>query len=331
MYDINLCMFTYLTFKYINYMFIIIYQFLATYVSLSHCRPQGSYSKGITSYGTPVSANALNINLESNFPPKNDLQNGEIVKNDIYRSSAETHKSNEEIKPLNDEYQPVSAKLPLTEKFNGNRPAPVIHKHVYVHVAPPEEEEESEKSKSLPPPPEKHYRIIFIQAPSPKSSKFKIQLPETEEKTIIYVLVKKSDDDSEVELPPATPTNPSKPEVYFIRYKTKEEAISTIADAAKTTLGHTDKKFNKIGVPTEVISGGSISDALLGAGTIPNFGNDVTTEKGTTIQDNGTSGPYQRAYEMRTGNNTIAVYIQIIKKFRVRMSRVRPILFLITY
>lgn len=46
---------------------------------------------------------------------------------------------------------------------------------------------------------------------------------QNEEKTLVYVLVKKPDDIADITLPTAAPTAPSKPEVYFIRYKAKSE------------------------------------------------------------------------------------------------------------
>jgi hypothetical protein len=46
-----------------------------------------------------------------------------------------------------------------------------------------------------------------------------------EQKTLIYVLVKKPDEVPEIHIPTPAPTKPSKPEVYFIRYKTQVCAI----------------------------------------------------------------------------------------------------------
>lgn len=46
--------------------------------------------------------------------------------------------------------------------------------------------------------------------------------PDNEEKTIVYVLVKKPDDVPSITLAEPASTMPSKPEVYFIRYKTQE-------------------------------------------------------------------------------------------------------------
>ncbi|XP_075153512.1 tweedleE [Haematobia irritans] len=103
--------------------------------------------------------------------------------------------------------------------------APVIHKHVYVHVPPPEPEYQAPRKPIVVPPPQKHYKIVFIKAPSPPAPTAPIipALPQTEEKTLVYVLVKKPEEQPDIVIPTPAPTQPSKPEVYFIRYKTQKE------------------------------------------------------------------------------------------------------------
>lgn len=46
-------------------------------------------------------------------------------------------------------------------------------------------------------------------------------IPQNEEKTLVYVLVKKPEEQPEIVIPTQAPTQPSKPEVYFIKYKTQ--------------------------------------------------------------------------------------------------------------
>lgn len=108
-----------------------------------------------------------------------------------------------------------------------NQQAPVIHKHVYVHVPPPDEEDLRAQRPRPTLPPQKHYKIIFIKAPTEDTSYRQAPvLPQNEEKTLVYVLVKKPDEDFEFSVPTIAPTNPSKPEVYYIRYKTRQEAVN---------------------------------------------------------------------------------------------------------
>lgn len=75
------------------------------------------------------------------------------------------------------------------------------------------------------PVPKKHYKIIFIKAPAPPAP-IKQVIPETPQdihKTLVYVLVKKPEPQPEIEVPEITPTEPSKPEVFFIKYKEPEK------------------------------------------------------------------------------------------------------------
>ncbi|XP_012059578.1 PREDICTED: uncharacterized protein LOC105622773 [Atta cephalotes] len=72
-------------------------------------------------------------------------------------------------------------------------------------------------------PSQKHYKIIFIKVPTlptPTAPVIPVQ-QQDEQKTLIYVLVKKPEEAPEINLPTITPTQPSKPEVYFIKYKTQ--------------------------------------------------------------------------------------------------------------
>jgi hypothetical protein len=96
---------------------------------------------------------------------------------------------------------------------------------VFVHVAPNEPPEPKPVRPYRPQPqPEKHYSIIFIKAPTPPPhEQQEIELPPLpEQKTLVYVLLRKPDPRPEVKINPAPPTKPTKPEVYFIRYKNKE-------------------------------------------------------------------------------------------------------------
>lgn len=78
-------------------------------------------------------------------------------------------------------------------------------------------------------PPQKHYKIVFIKAPTPPTPTAPVipLQPQDQEKTLIYVLVKKPEEQPEIIIPTPAPTQPAKPEVYFIKYKTqKQEAPS---------------------------------------------------------------------------------------------------------
>lgn len=102
---------------------------------------------------------------------------------------------------------------------------PIVTKHFYVHAAPEEPEEETGPRFIPVGQSQKTYKIIFIKAPTYnlKSQVIPV-LPQNQEKTIVYVLSKKPEFDQNIQLPEPTPTEPSKPEVFFVKYKTQEEA-----------------------------------------------------------------------------------------------------------
>lgn len=102
---------------------------------------------------------------------------------------------------------------------------PIITKHFYVHAAP-EEPEESEGPKFVNVGrKQKNYKIIFIKAPTYGFNSQVIPIVQpNEEKTIVYVLSKKPSFNQDISLPPVPVTEPSKPEVFFIKYKTDREA-----------------------------------------------------------------------------------------------------------
>lgn len=79
-----------------------------------------------------------------------------------------------------------------------------VHKHVYVHVPPPDEEELIARQPVAPIiNHQKHYKIIFIRAPTSPSISEQIirqqQQSLNEEKTIVYVLVKKPDSIADIQ------------------------------------------------------------------------------------------------------------------------------------
>lgn len=105
--------------------------------------------------------------------------------------------------------------------------APVIHKSIYVHVAPPDDEPPRKQRVIMPNvPPKKNYQIVFIKAPTPPSPVAPIipPPPQHSDKTLIYVLHPKPEEAPPIHIPPPPVTQPLKPEVYFIKYKNREES-----------------------------------------------------------------------------------------------------------
>ncbi|CAL8126850.1 unnamed protein product [Orchesella dallaii] len=100
-----------------------------------------------------------------------------------------------------------------------------VHRHVYVHVAPDDPEDQQARVVRIPSKNDKHVNIIFVKTPSASSSQqTEVILPEQDEqKNIVYVLVRKFDPTTDLKIRAPRPTSPSKPEVFFIRYKDQQQ------------------------------------------------------------------------------------------------------------
>ncbi|XP_055384153.1 pupal cuticle protein 36a-like [Condylostylus longicornis] len=109
--------------------------------------------------------------------------------------------------------------------YAAEQPA-IITKQFFIHSAPEEAEERgADKVLSLGPA-RKHYRVVFIKAPHQgvQAGRVRVITPANEEKTAIYVLSKKTDvSEIQADVQQAH-SEPTKPEVHFIKYKTNEEA-----------------------------------------------------------------------------------------------------------
>lgn len=93
------------------------------------------------------------------------------------------------------------------------------HKTIYVNVP------SHKPQPPLPPvaagPPRRHYKIVFIRAPPPPPQTQAILPPRTEQKTLIYVLHQRPEDQPQVVEVPHVPHDP---EVYFVEYDTPPTA-----------------------------------------------------------------------------------------------------------
>ncbi|KAM7359554.1 uncharacterized protein ACRADG_000034 isoform 1-T2 [Cochliomyia hominivorax] len=167
----------------------------------------------------------------------------------------------------------------IRETFANAPLDPTIEKHIYVHV-PPEDLEEDYTQKNINQqqisiPPKKHYKIIFIKAPSYPIPNYQqliaSTVPQTEEKTLVYVLVKKP------EVPPLeqiqqiqqSSYKSSKPEVYFIKYKTRKEN-----DSNQHSMQITDKVQSET-IPIE--NGSNLIDIRSGNGSTSSYRSTAQT------------------------------------------------------
>lgn len=111
--------------------------------------------------------------------------------------------------------------------------------HSYVHVPPPEDEAVAHQQAALAQAPRKHYKIIFIKAPSAPSyqQQAAVAAAQNSEKTLIYVLVKKPEEQSFEQPQLQEGPAPSKPEVYFIKYKTQSTGAGASAGGSSGGFG----------------------------------------------------------------------------------------------
>ncbi|KXJ76588.1 hypothetical protein RP20_CCG009344 [Aedes albopictus] len=124
-----------------------------------------------------------------------------------------------------------------------------VYKHVYVHV-PPEDKEEYEAPRVIQPVShkQKHYKIIFIKAPSPPAPKSVVVPPQasSEEKTIVYVLHQKPEHQQEVIVQKPEPAKQNKPEVFFIKYKNRKEEHKQVKYVAPVVASTSSAKSVKV-------------------------------------------------------------------------------------
>lgn len=106
-----------------------------------------------------------------------------------------------------------------------------LSKHLYFYTAPEEHEVIRPRINYLSGPGRRNVKIIFIKAPSSTiGGPITIPaLPQNEEKTVVYVLVKKQDEQALINVETAQASKPTKPEVFFIKYKTQKEAEDAVS------------------------------------------------------------------------------------------------------
>nr|CAI5857034.1 unnamed protein product [Callosobruchus analis] len=184
--------------------------------------------------------------------------------------------------------------------FAASAPA-TVHKHVYVHVAPEEPEERRPQRILSAPAAQKHYKIIFIKAPTPPTPTAPVipVQPQNEEKTLVYVLVKKPEEQPEINIPTPAPTQPSKPEVYFIKYNTRKEAGAAAGagfggTGAGQDLGGGDAGLDSVSIEANSAHGaggfsGDTHGALSG-GAGSGHGSSLASSVSLTSSSAGSSG-----------------------------------------
>uniref|UniRef100_A0A0K8WK13 DUF243 domain-containing protein n=1 Tax=Bactrocera latifrons TaxID=174628 RepID=A0A0K8WK13_BACLA len=105
----------------------------------------------------------------------------------------------------------------------------IVTKSFFIHSAPEEKEEEvQDELNQLAAQPRKHYNVLFVKTPAQTSKAAAVNLAKAlkEEKTVVYVLSKKTSAADLQDAIQEAPQHINKPEVFFIKYRTPEEAAN---------------------------------------------------------------------------------------------------------
>ncbi|XP_016950620.1 uncharacterized protein LOC108024933 [Drosophila biarmipes] len=151
----------------------------------------------------------------------------------------------------------------------GQQQQAIVSKRFFIHSAPEEAEDYKERHITVGVP-KRNYNVVFIKSPQRNNKKtIKISPAANEEKTVIYVLSKKGESDLNAEVVEQA-SSTSKPEVFFIKYKTNEEAahaqqqIQAQYDALGGSSQLTDEGVAPV---TSVIGALGASDGHVDAGS----------------------------------------------------------------
>lgn len=152
----------------------------------------------------------------------------------------------------------------------------IVSKRFFIHSAPEDVDEDYKEKHITVGVPKKNYNVVFIKSPakSNKKTAIKISPAPNEEKTVIYVLSKKTDaSDIQAEVV-EHPTTTAKPEVFFIKYKTNEEA-----EHAQHTI---QAEYDRLGGST-VISNEGIAPVSSVIGSLDGHGAAAGTGAGVAL------------------------------------------------
>lgn len=106
---------------------------------------------------------------------------------------------------------------------------PIVTKNFFIHSAPEESEDEiQDELAQFAQQPRKHYNVLFVKAPTQTNKAAALNLAKSlkEEKTVVYVLAKKTTAADLQDAIQDAPQHINKPDVFFIKYRTPEEAAN---------------------------------------------------------------------------------------------------------
>ncbi|XP_026761216.1 uncharacterized protein LOC113520151 [Galleria mellonella] len=211
----------------------------------NYYKGQGSNNLGLTN----GHYNTFNkFQSESGYRGSGGYQPVNLLANNYYHngltssSSLQTYPgdANKGFQTFNNQYyqsgQSQNSQQKYQQSYQVQQQPAQVFKHFYVHAAPEDDEPPKFRKPIVLPPPQKHYKIIFIKTPSVQQSAPQV-VPiqqQNEEKTIVYVLVKKPENiQQDVVIPKVDQKPPAKPEVFFVKYNNKEDSQTVIDNIVK--------------------------------------------------------------------------------------------------
>ncbi|KAF5286132.1 hypothetical protein FQA39_LY16415 [Lamprigera yunnana] len=148
-------------------------------------------------------------------------------------------------------------------------------KHVYFYAAP-EEEHGSRLRINIVPNSQRNTKIIFVKAPTYGSVTPEVIAPQSlsEDRTLVYVLVKRPENGGQITIPTGAGVKPSKPEVYFIKYKTQHDAHQQITGGLQgqqvgshvPDLGNESSFVQTLSSGSSSVIGGAHGGGIIGGG-----------------------------------------------------------------
>lgn len=201
------------------------------------------------------------------------------------------------IPPSNSHHQPSGSYLP-SEQHSSNLVQNQDQKHVY-YFAAPDEEEQARFRINIAPSTQKNTRIIFVKTPSYGNIIPEVISPpsQAEDKTLVYVLVKKSQQDNSITIPASTGVKQAKPEVYFIKYKNQHEAERVVSESLDGRSA--GSSLPDLGNEQEFLR--SLKDSLQKSGKLEEFsGGSGSSQLG--------SGGYEESSNLLSGGSLSSNY-----------------------
>ncbi|EDV94558.1 keratin, type I cytoskeletal 10 [Drosophila grimshawi] len=180
---------------------------------------------------------------------------------------------------------------------HGQQQQAIVSKRFFIHSAPEESDDQFSERHITVGVPKRNYNVVFIKSPqrSNKKTSIKISPAVNEDKTVIYVLSKKTDSSDVHAEVVEQASSTSKPEVFFIKYKTNEEAqhaqqqIQAQYDSLGGTSQLTDEGVAPVTSVIGALGGGDAGSAVGGTG-FGSSGSYSSSHQGGGISGGAISG-----------------------------------------